>query len=400
MLLAWFSLAFGADADRTFDRLTRRGERLAERTAAAEVRWSTACDGADPGDPATLRRVVRAERGLVGARYRQVCVMRRVEAWDAPEGEVSVFYATNRQRTRRGLVARDADVLEYGVATVYIPPRHPTGLLDRGLEVRAVEAMSPEAFVDAVSAARAAMAPDAEVLAYVHGYNNSFEYAARRAAQIAHDVDVPVVPVLFAWPSHGGEWLSSAKYIYDENAAARSSPMFAEVLGALLASDDEAPVNVMAHSMGSRIVADALLDLDRREGLVRPLADLVLAAPDVDGAVFQRRYLDLSLEAADRVTVYCAADDRALKLSRSIHGGYDRLGSCRSETVAAMAGRPGAARLDVVDASRLYVDLVDHDKVADSPRLLADLGAVLRGVPAGGPARSLVDRQTHFELPP
>ena len=173
--------------------------------------------------------------------------------------------------------------------------------------------------------------------------------------------------------------------------------MLADVLGGLVSGTAGAPITLVAHSMGSRVVMDALVDLDRNGSAdPRSLREIVLAAPDLDAAVFERRYIEQSLSASSRVTVYCAADDRALKLSRSLHGGYDRLGSCLPATMEAL----GRDRLEIVDASNLYVDLLDHDKVADSPQLLADLGAVLRGVPASDPARGLVPREDHWELPP
>lgn len=401
---------------------------MTERAGKAEVRLSLASASVDPSDPDSQHQMDRALRSLVGARFRQVSVLRMLDAWDAPEGDVRVYYATNRRRAdvspsgkeRRAkkngsaddnpgeddrprpvkFVARDADRIEYGVATIHIPARHPTGLLEPELEVRSIRTLTQESFLVGISAsldeAHRISGSNAELLVYVHGYNNSFDYAARRTAQIAHDIDVPIVPVLFSWPSHGGEWLSTAKYTYDENAAARSSSLFADVLDELMTGTSGAPVNVLAHSMGSRVVADALVDLDRRHALRYPIDDLVLAAPDVDAAVYGRRYLDLSLQAASRVTVYCASDDRALKVSRTFHGGYDRLGTCRPETISALE-RP---QLDIVDSSQLYVDLIDHDKVADSPRLLSDLSSLLRGVSADDPVRALVDRGTYYVLPP
>ncbi|MEQ1504514.1 MAG: alpha/beta hydrolase [Myxococcota bacterium] len=394
-MIHWLcSMAFAADPDPAFERLSRKGERLTRKTEVAEQRW-TACDGT-PGDPDLDKVRAKAERGLIDARSRQVCVLRVLEAWEEPERDVRVLFATNRRSVDGLFVARDADRLGYGIATVHIPARHPVGALERELVVTAIEPLTEEGFLIAVAGELRAAGPSAELLTYVHGYNNSFDYAARRTAQIVHDLDGPIVPVLFAWPSHGGEWFSSAKYTYDENAAARSSSLFADLLDQLLSGTGGAPVNVLAHSMGSRVVVDALVDLDRRDALRHPLDDLVFAAPDVDAAVYGRRYLDLSLEASRRVTVYCASDDRALKVSRGVHGGYDRLGSCRPDTITALE-RP---QLDIVDASKLYVDLLDHDKVADSPRLLSDLSELLSGVPAGDPARALVDRVTHYELPP
>jgi esterase/lipase superfamily enzyme len=195
-------------------------------------------------------------------------------------------------------------------------------------------------------------------------------------AQVATDVGTDPMPVLFSWPSQGDTWFSTAKYTFDENAAARSAMPFAWFLGSLLA-EHEQPIDLVAHSMGSRVVADGLVDLHRNGGLARPLDQLVFAAPDVDATVFAQRYHQTVLAAAERVTVYCADDDRALKLSRKVHGGYDRLGSCRTESLLALTHD----RFDVVDASRLYVDLMDHDKVTSSPRLLEDLALVLHATP-------------------
>ncbi|MCA9492317.1 MAG: alpha/beta hydrolase, partial [Myxococcales bacterium] len=186
------------------------------------------------------------------------------------------------------------------------------------------------------------------------------------------------------------------KYTYDENAAARSSTALADTLDELLAATQGAPVHLVAHSMGSRVLSDAVLDLQYQRRQERRFDEIVLAAPDVDAAVFERRYLRPLSEASHRISVYCAEDDRALQLSRSVHGGYDRLGSCRDQAI----GWLDDAGVEVIDASRLYVDALEHDKLADSPRLLGDLGLLLDGVPAGAPARGLEQREHLYVLPP
>ncbi len=201
------------------------------------------------------------------------------------------------------------------------------------------------------------------------------------------------MPVLFSWPSQGETWFSAGKYTFDENAAARSAMPFAMFLGSLLAEHDQS-IDLLAHSMGSRVVSDGLIDLHHSGGLSRSLDQLVLAAPDVDATVVAQRYHHTALAAAERVTVYCADDDRALKLSRKVHGGYDRLGSCRTESVVGLQH----PRFDVIDASQLYVNLIDHDKVTSSPRLLDDLAAVLQH--ASVDERDLQPDGPRHRLPP
>ncbi len=376
--------------------LERRVQRWSGRTSEAEARWaeSQARIAATPDDPKVIRGHSRAQIGLVNRRARLVALERRLEALGAPPLETRVFYATNREpwpRDKQWYRARDSGTLEYGIATVYIPKNHPVGELERGLEILSVESMGVEAWLAQL---QDHVDDTSHLLAYVHGYNNSFGYAVRRSAQLTHDLDHEVVPVLYSWPAHGGTWLASAKYTFDENEAARSSEGFAELLTHL--DPLTTPLSVYAHSMGSRVLSDALLDLRGLGDSELSLDQVVYAAPDIDARLFTRRYLQLVTGASQRVTVYCAADDRALKLSRGVHGGYDRLGSCRDSTLEVLHENG----VEVVDASLLYVNMLDHDKVSNSPRLLRDLGLLLEGVPTRDPRRALVDRGSWCELPP
>ncbi len=378
-------------------RLERRVQRWMTRTDSAEGRWEDACSiiEDEPEDPKLARSHLRAEIRLVNRRARLVSLQRRLEALGAPASEVRVFYSTNREpwrRDRRWYRARDSGTLEYGTALVRIPEDHPTGALERGLEILEVSALEPEVWEQQLRHTLDTL--DAGILTYVHGYNNSFSYAVRRSAQLAHDLEPAVVPVLYSWPAHGGTWLASAKYTFDENEAARSSAGLAETLTRLGALD--VSVSAYAHSMGSRVLSNALLDLRQLDGSLPSLDQIVYAAPDIDAALFTRRYLGLAVAASDQVTVYCAQDDRALKLSRGVHGGYDRLGTCRPGTLGALH----EGGVEVVDASRLYVNMLDHDKVSNSPRLIRDLGLLLTGIPTRDPRRGLVDRGGWCELPP
>jgi esterase/lipase superfamily enzyme len=51
----------------------------------------------------------------------------------------------------------------------------------------------------------------------VHGFNNRFDDAVYRFAQIVHDSKVPAIPVLFTWPSRGEMKLRA--YTYDRESA-------------------------------------------------------------------------------------------------------------------------------------------------------------------------------------
>ncbi len=391
LLLLSTLLATAAPADEPLDvekvraRWTRKVTRCEAKLVLAEGRWVEVCDVTDPPP----RRHRRALASLIGVRARHDRARARLDALGTPGREVPVHFATNRALEGASMGVSDGTELIYGVVTVWIPPDHPIGELDNGIAVLDLRTMDADAWHASLDEA----ARGRHLLTYVHGYNNGFEYAARRAAQVATDVGTDPMPVLFSWPSQGNTWFSTAKYTFDENTAARSALPFALFLGSLLA-EHEQPVDLVAHSMGSRVVSDGLVDLHRSGGLVRSLDQLVFAAPDVDAVVFSQRYHQTVLAAAERVTVYCADDDRALKLSRKVHGGYDRLGSCRTHGLMPLTH----PRFDVVDASQLYVDLIDHDKVTSSPRLLHDLALVLQDTPIE--ERALEPAGSWHRLPP
>jgi esterase/lipase superfamily enzyme len=56
-----------------------------------------------------------------------------------------------------------------------------------------------------------------KVLVFVHGFNNRFDDAVYRFAQIVHDSKAQVIPVLFTWPSLGETRLRA--YTYDRESA-------------------------------------------------------------------------------------------------------------------------------------------------------------------------------------
>lgn len=85
------------------------------------------------------------------------------------------------------------------------------------------------------------------VLVYVHGFNNRFDDAVYRLAQIVHDSGADVAPVLFAWPSRG----SIFQYGYDRESANFSRDALEETLRRIASDPGVGEITVMAHSMGA-----------------------------------------------------------------------------------------------------------------------------------------------------
>lgn len=66
-----------------------------------------------------------------------------------------------------------------------------------------------------------------KTMVFVHGFNNRFDDAVYRFAQFVHDGRLPVVPVLFSWPSQGAANLGS--YEYDRKVAMQSGASLAQL---------------------------------------------------------------------------------------------------------------------------------------------------------------------------
>jgi esterase/lipase superfamily enzyme len=226
---------------------------------------------------------------------------------------------------------------------------------------------------------QAALRPG-DLLLFVHGYNTSFEHAVLRAAQLRYDMEFPGPVAAFSWPSAG----SLTAYEKDEQTAQRSIPLLAELLIGLInapAADTGATpsrrIHVLAHSMGNRILLDAVYQL-YEENRLQPgkpeLGQVILAAPDV-GAIQFNNKLPYIMEAADRVTYYYCNHDAALAASRKINL-YEPIGMFPYFDDG----------LDTINADGVGTSFISHGYYASSREVLQDIRLlVLRQLPP--PAR-------------
>ena len=247
------------------------------------------------------------------------------------------------------------------------------------------------------------------VLVFVHGFNNLYEEAVYRFAQIVHDSKADVVPVVFTWPSRG----SIFDYNYDKEtrAGAGGTVGAAEVARAapdgyklLMVFDsyatysltypklpfnpakDLAPVTqiarnpavgkvtVMAHSMGTWLAVEALRQMAIRHGRVDPkIGNVILAAPDLDVDVFGQQFQSFAGKAP-HFTLFVSRDDRALTLSKHISGNVDRLGHI-DPTAEPYRSQLEMAGISVLDLTKLKSgDALNHGKFAESPEVVRLIG--------------------------
>ena len=120
---------------------------------------------------------------------------------------------------------------------------------------------------------------------FVHGYNCSFDDAAFRTAQIAHDLSFSGAPIFYSWPSSA----SVPKYSVDEQQAEWSQTNLTNFLDAFFDRIDAEQIHLIAHSMSNRALTRAIAGvLERRPGLSARIREIGLTPPDIDAEVFRR----------------------------------------------------------------------------------------------------------------
>lgn len=217
--------------------------------------------------------------------------------------------------------------------------------------------------------------PDGSVLVFIHGFNNHFEDAVFRFAQIVHDSGARSVPVLATWPSRG----SLLAYGYDREST-NYTRNAVERLFQYLARDPEVKeVSILAHSMGNWLALESLRQMAiRNDGLPAKFKNVMLAAPDVDVDVFGSQIADMG-KRRPRFTLFVSRDDRALAVSRRVWGNVSRLGAIDPEQ-SPYKEELAADGITVVDLTKVKAgDNLHHTKFAESPEIVQLIGNRLSG---------------------
>ncbi|WP_132073545.1 alpha/beta hydrolase [Sinorhizobium americanum] len=215
--------------------------------------------------------------------------------------------------------------------------------------------------------------PDRSVIVFIHGFNNHFEDAVFRFAQIVHDSGAHSAPVLATWPSRG----SLLAYGYDREST-NYTRNAVESLFQYLARDPEVKeVSILAHSMGNWLALESLRQMAiRNDGLPAKFKNVMLAAPDVDVDVFRSQIADMGKQRP-RFTLFVSRDDRALAVSRRVWGNVSRLGAIDPEQ-SPYREELEANNITVVDLTKIKAgDKLHHSKFAESPEIVQLIGSRL-----------------------
>lgn len=279
---------------------------------------------------------------------------------------VRVLYATDRGRsggTTPAVMFGDGRAdMSYGFCDVSIPRDHRMGELEapsiRRLEFREdpnkhvvvleTEVQAKDEFLGDL-AARVRADPNDSAFLFVHGYNTTFDAAAKRTAQMSYDLGFTGAPVFYSWPSRG----TLKGYVVDEQNVEWAQADLKDFLGDFLARSEARNVYVISHSMGSRALTRAVASLLTEKPALRDrVKEVILAAPDIDASVFKRDIAPSLAAQGLPVTLYASSRDKALLASKKAHG-YPRAGESGSDLVVV----PG---IDTVDASKVSCDFIGH----------------------------------------
>ena len=208
---------------------------------------------------------------------------------------------------------------------------------------------------------------------YVHGYSESFAKSCARAALLEERLGLDGRLLLFSWPSR-----NYLTYEQDADELEASVDRLNELLSLLADRAGHEHVVIMAHSMGSRGILEALRQ--RTDDPAR-FSGIVMIAPDIGRKEFLENIAVLRDRASD-ITVYMSDNDRVLWLSTTVN----------------ISGRLGNAAEVPVEIEELnFVDITPtgtnyfsgHLYHLHNPAVIEDLRILMGTAPDG------VDRRWH-----
>lgn len=304
-----------------------------------------------------------------------------------PDGDyaiVRVHYATDRNITGDERPSRmygtERSGVTYGSCYVSIPRDHRMGELEEPSIWRLEFREDPEKHVVLLEvvvqdrddyfgelAERVAASGGRSAFIFFHGYNVTFEDAARRTAQISYDLGFDGAPVFYSWPSQG----NLAGYTIDESNNQWSQANIVRFLYDFVDRSGADNIFLIAHSMGNRAMTNALKELFSAHPAMREVfSEIILAAPDIDAEVFKRDIAPRLVSESSKITLYASSRDRALMASKEVHG-YPRAGDS-GEMIVLVDG------METIDATGTDTSFLGHSYFAESTSILSDIFHLIR----------------------
>lgn len=302
----------------------------------------------------------------------------------APEAEAhDIMIVTTRDRDPRPDTYFNGERgtgVDFAEASISVPPSHAAGQIEwpeklpgnpeTEFVARSANYIDGKENFSARINQRLSELPKGErtVFLFIHGYNTLFAEGLYRFTQFTHDAQFEGVPVYFSWASRG----KVRDYVYDLNSTSIARDALASTVRQLVNSKAERIV-ILAHSMGNMLLMETARQLSpaERAKLSNKIENVILAAPDIDIDVFKQQLR--SMGKPDKpFYVIVSRDDRALRISRAIAGGKERVGAYSNDKELAELG------VIVVDLTELdSLDGAHHSKFAQLAQFRPELRNVL-----------------------
>ena len=268
-------------------------------------------------------------------------------SWRVPtaptlESRDTVYYATDREPAKLTAKCHPGETLStqpmygnadsaaggvlYGAFAVQLPPLSEYGALapyhprpeclraDSDPVFLTGPAQQERAEFFATLREAAAKSPGKQVLLFIHGYDFEFDEAVLWTAELKRYVEFDGPVVVYDWASRG----DVLAYREDEQAVERSVPRLEGFLRELRREMGDIRIDLLAHSIGNRLLLNALLPAAQHHSGAPLFRNLILAAPDVASDQFVDQIAGVS-KLAQRTTLYVSSADRALLASQRLH---------------------------------------------------------------------------------
>lgn len=299
-----------------------------------------------------------------------------------------VFFATNRnamahsepEQAFGGDRAAEGKVT-YGIASVNIPITHKKGQIETPfMNIRMLRDPGNHIYIlgplknlsDMEFFSVLATTQD-DLLVYIHGFNVTFEDAIKRAAQIAFDFSFSGPPITYTWPSDGGDLKNMLHYNSDAEDALWSVKYIEGFLSTLHERFPKRKIHIIAHSMGTRVLLNAMRLMAYRNPNPPKFGTVLLCAPDFDAGLFAEQIAREIRDLANHWVVYSSNKDIALVASEKLNIA-PRLGN----TLTLAEG------YQIIDASDLEVTPWSvpetHSYYAIKQRVIDDMIGAIRGL--------------------
>lgn len=296
----------------------------------------------------------------------------------------TIFYATNRkiQLKKETLSFGRSDIEEtnieetkFGMCTVTIPKDHRIGKIERPTILKLEFSEDPAKHITIMDNSlfednnefikhinnRIEINKNTTMLVFIHGFNVSFDNAAYRTAQISYDLEFEGISMFYSWPSAE----SIFGYQKDEETSSIVVPYFSKIIEDILEKSKVSEICFIAHSMGNRILTEALAGIPNHQKNRVKISQIILAAPDINVELFRTKIYPELKKFKRKITLYASSRDSALKVSKRIHR-YRRLGESGKNIFV-------SNDIDTIDATNVDTSLMGHSYYGDNRSIISDI---------------------------